>query len=146
MRGSLADSVRKVATSTRIASATRSARRVLRRSPCRRSQRSRDLLLPIALEDIADLDVVEILNTDTALEAFAHFLHVVLEATERRDSAVVDLDAVAHDANAASAVDDAVPHRASSDDAHARHLEQLAHFGFAEHCLALFRPQHSLER
>ncbi len=69
-------------------------------------KRARDLFLAVALDDVADLDVVEVLDADTALEAFADFLHVVLEATQRADGAVVDLDAVADDANAARAVDD----------------------------------------
>src|SRR5712671_3239642 len=80
IRGSFADSVRKVATSTRTASATRSARRVLRRRARRRSQCSRYLLLAVAFENIADLDVVEVLDANTALEAFTDFLHIVLEA------------------------------------------------------------------
>src|SRR5688500_791963 len=129
MRGSFAESVRKVATSTRIASATRSARRVLRRRARRRSQCASHLLLPVALEHIADFDVVEILHTDTALEALADFLHVVLEAAEGSDRAIVDLDAIANHADATLAVDDPAPDRAAGNDTHARNLEQLAHFG-----------------
>src|SRR5688572_24973055 len=145
MRGSFADSVRKVATSTRIASATRSARRVLRRCPRCRSQRAGNLLLPVAFEHVANLDVVEILHANSALEALADFLDVILEATQRSDRPVVDLDAVPHHANATLAVDDTAADRATGDHAHARNLEQLAHLGFAEHRLALFGPQHAFE-
>src|SRR5947207_2100311 len=123
MRGSFADSVRKVATSTRTASAMRSARRVLRRSARRRSESASYLLLPVALEDVADFDVVEVLDADAALESFAHFLHVVLEASERSDSSVVDFHAVADDSNASLSIDDAASHRAPGDDSHPRHLE-----------------------
>ncbi len=81
-------------------------------SRCRRARRkrARDLFLGVALEDVADLDVVEVLDADTALEAFAHFLHVVLEAAQRADDSVVDLDAIANDTHATSAVDDSAPH------------------------------------
>ena len=65
-----------------------------------RFERPRDFLGAIALDDVADLDVVEVLDADTALEPFAHFAHVVLEAAQRRDRAVVHLDAVADDADA----------------------------------------------
>src|ERR1051325_9418257 len=91
IRGSFADSVRKVATSTRTASATRSARRVLRRRASRRCQCASDLLLPVALEHVSDLEVVEVLDSNAALEAFAHFFDIVLEAAQRADVAVVNL-------------------------------------------------------
>src|SRR5450830_1550544 len=142
MRGSFTDSVRNVATSTRTASATRSARRVLRRralgaSPSRcshatraRDSRSRDckftstaqsprhLLLFVAFEHVAHLDVVEVFDANSALESVAHFLDVVLEAAQRRDGSVVDLHPVAEHAN----------------------------LGFAEHDLLLLGAKHALER
>src|SRR2546423_3600677 len=132
MRGSFADSVRNVATSTRTASATRSARRVLRRGPGRRGQRARHLLLAVALEDIANLNVIEILDADSALESLADFLDIILEAAKRSDRADVNLDAVANDAHSSLPVDDTAADRAASDDPHTRHLEQLANFRLAE--------------
>src|SRR5205085_1788949 len=80
IRGSFAASVRKVATSARTASATRSARRVLRSGG--RLECARYLFLAVALDHVADFDVVEILDADAALETFAHFLRVVLEPAE----------------------------------------------------------------
>ena len=56
-------------------------------------ERPRDFFLAVALDHVADLDVVEVLDADAALVAFLHFLHVVLEAAQRRDGARVDLDA-----------------------------------------------------
>src|SRR6185437_13279456 len=49
-------------------------------SRCRRARRkrARDLFLGVALDDVADLDVVEVLDADTALEALAHFTHIIL--------------------------------------------------------------------
>src|ERR1019366_663888 len=52
-----------------------------------------DGLLAVALENVADLDVVEVLDADAALEPVLHFLHVVLEAAQGSDHAVVRLDA-----------------------------------------------------
>ena len=42
----------------------------------------RDALHDEDLDDVADLDVVEVLDADTALEPFAHFADVVLEAAK----------------------------------------------------------------
>ena len=151
MRGSFASSARNVATSSRMASATRSERRcsvamhALRTSTWIQAC-ARPIPGAIALDDVADLDVVEVLDADTALEPFAHFAHVVLEALERRERAVEHLDAVANDAHAALAVDDAAADRAAGDRSDARDLEHLAHFGFAEHDFALFGTQHAFHR
>src|ERR671933_2557178 len=91
----------------------------------RRGQRPGDLLRPVALDDVPNLDVVEVLDPDAALEALAHLADVVLEAAERRDGTVVHRDAVADDARAVLPRDDAVPHEAPSHDADARHAEEL---------------------
>src|SRR5688572_20985188 len=89
-----------------------------------RSQRPGDLLGAVALDHVADFDVVEVLDADAALVAFLHFLHVVLEAAERADRPVVDLLAVPNDADAALAVDQARAHVAPRDHADTRHLER----------------------
>src|SRR4051812_47341508 len=102
-----------------MASDTRSDRRcapppcslAMRPSGRRRGiERARDRLGAIALDDVAHLDVIEVLDADAALEAFAHFLHVILEALERRDRAVEHLNAVTYHADAALAVDHAAAH------------------------------------
>src|SRR5688572_22056115 len=69
----------------------------------------------IGLDDVTDLQVVEVLDADTALEAFAHFADVVLEALQRGDRAVVDLDAIADETHAALPVDHAAAYHAASD-------------------------------
>ena len=56
--------------------------------------------LKAAFKNVADLDVVVVLDRDAALVAGSDLLDVVLEATERVDLALVDHDAVAHDAEA----------------------------------------------
>src|SRR5689334_15977500 len=102
-RGSFARSVRKVAISSRTASATRSARLPLRRGG--RRERTSYLFLSIALDHVADLEIIEVLDTDTALESFANFANVVLEASERADDTVVDLDAIPDYTHASLAID-----------------------------------------
>src|SRR3954466_16073905 len=117
-----------------------------RRSAGGRLEGARDLLGAIALDDVADLEVVEVLDADAALEPFAHLAHVFLEATERRDRAVVDLHAIADDARTTLAVDDAAAHVAAGDRAEAGDLEDLAHHRLAGDDLALFRTEQALER
>ena len=58
-----------------------------------------DLLHLEALEDVARLDVAELLQGDAALVAAGDFLHAVLEALEGSDLTFVDHDAVTHQAH-----------------------------------------------
>src|SRR5689334_2106937 len=76
----------------RAVSHLRSARRL-------RLQRAGDFLGAVALDDVADFDVVEVLDGDTAFVPLLHFANVVLEAAKRSDGTVVHFHAVAHDAN-----------------------------------------------
>jgi hypothetical protein len=64
-----------------------------------------DLLDLEELQLITFLDVVVVLELDTALEAFAHLAHVVLEALDRVDFAGVDHHVVAQQAEMRAAVD-----------------------------------------
>src|SRR5690606_1176192 len=90
-----------------------------------------------ALDQVADLHVVEALNVEAALEALAHLAHVVLEALEAGELALVDLHAVADQANTSPPVDDALGHVATGDRPHARNLEELPDLGDPEQHLAL---------
>src|SRR5687768_7868337 len=107
---------------------------------------SRDFLGAVALDDVADLHVVEVLDGDTAFVALLHLTDVVLEPAQRADGTVVYLDAVADDAHARLPRDRAVAHVASGDDADLRRLERLTHFRLAEDDLALLGAKHALER
>src|SRR6266850_240985 len=100
-----------------------------------------DLLDAIGLDEVADLDVVEILDADAALEALAHFAYVFFEPLERRERAVVHLDAVADDPHAAGAGDHAALHEASRDGANLRDLEQLTDLGLPHDHFLLFGGQ-----
>src|SRR3954463_485631 len=59
------------------------------------------------LEDVAFLDVLVPLERDAALITFRDLADVVLEAPQRADPAVPDHRAVAHEADAGAAADDA---------------------------------------
>src|SRR5262245_46971254 len=59
------------------------------------SRRDRDALHREDFDDIADLDVIELLEPDAALEPALHFADIVLEAAQRSDLALVDHDVVA---------------------------------------------------
>ena len=56
----------------------------------------RKLLNGVALDDVADLEVVEVQNTDSTLEALTDFLDVILEALERGNRTVIDHDSLAN--------------------------------------------------
>ena len=93
--------------------------------------RALDLFHLVALDGVAHLQVLELLDADAALVALLHGLHVVLEAAQRRHVALEDDRAVAHDAHLVVAVDLAFHDVAAGDGAHLRHLEGLAHLGDA---------------
>ena len=73
-----------------------------------------------------DFVVVEVAELDAALEAAADFLHVVLEAAQRGEAAVVDRLAAAEDAGAARCGDAAIGDDAAGDDALGQ-IEHLLH-------------------
>src|SRR5438552_527676 len=56
---------------------------------CSSSQFLRDLFELITLDNIADLVFAKIAQLDSALQTGAHFLHVVLKAPQRGESAVI---------------------------------------------------------
>src|SRR3954464_11223997 len=92
--------------------------RLTRRGSLLRSrlERPRHFLGAVVLDAVADLDVVEVLDADTALEAFADLAHVVLEPAQRVDRALEDFHAVADDADARVAANEPAPHRTAGDE------------------------------
>src|SRR3954469_2014560 len=111
-----------------------------------RLERARDLLGTITLDDIADFEIVEVLYADAALESFAHLAHVFLEASKRRDRAVVDFDALSNDASPSLAIDDPTANRAPSDRTETRDLENLANLGLSADDLTLLGSEQTFER
>ena len=68
-------------------------------------ERALDLPGRVDLDHVAFLDVHEVLEDDTALEARLDLAHVVVEAPQRGDLAVVDDRAVADEARLGAAGD-----------------------------------------
>src|SRR6185503_20635835 len=97
-RGSRISRWRISAARMRISSATRSCRPCVRGDGGRLGlltrgslERGRSGLLDEeGLDHVADLDVVVALQADAALEARGHLAHVLLEATQRGETAVPD--------------------------------------------------------
>ena len=77
----------------------------------------RKLLNGVALDDVADLEVVEVQNTDSTLEALTDFLDVILETADRLDSALPDDDGVAEQTNLVVSADLAVLNERAADRA-----------------------------
>lgn len=73
-----------------------------------------------ALDHVAFLDIVVVLDADTALESGGDFLCVVLEPLQRRDLAFVDHDAVANQSDLGVSYDLALLDIRAADDAYAR--------------------------
>src|SRR5687768_5326103 len=79
-----------------------------RRATSGRLRGAGDLPDFVGLDDVALLQVLEVLEADAALEARRHLTHVVLEALERRDRPVPDDGAVAQEAHLRAPRDRAV--------------------------------------
>src|ERR1051325_3407257 len=99
-------------------------------SGIRFSERSSDLLNLVALDDVASLIAVEIVELDAALEAGADFVGVVLEALERGDFSFVHDLAAATQPRGGAASDLAFGDEAAGNKTF-RERENLPHFGRA---------------
>src|SRR5579859_6890436 len=91
----------------------------------RSRDRAGDLLHLEALDDVADLDVVVILEGHAALVAFLDLAHLVLEALECLEGTLVDDDVVAQQADAGAALDRTLGHHAARDLADLADVEDL---------------------
>ena len=101
-----------------------------------------DLLLGVAFDDVADLDVVEILDVETAVHAGGDFLDVVLVTLQGAESARVDHDAIADDADLRVTGDLAVQNHTAGDGADLADLEGFADFEVAGNHLQKRRKAH----
>src|SRR4051812_31836985 len=98
------------------------------------------------LDGVADLDVVERPQSDTALEALADLGGIVLEPLERLDRQVVPDDlATTRDARLRVPSDETRPDARAGDVAELRRPEDLAHLGRTELHLLVLRLEHALE-
>src|SRR4051794_19811547 len=98
------------------------------------------------LDDIAELDVVEVGQRQTTLEALADLGSVVLEPLERRQFAVVEHDrAVAQQPHLGVALDDSTGDPATGDVADLGRAEDLADLRRTELDLFVDRLEHALQ-
>src|ERR1051325_1052877 len=95
-------------------------------------QRRADRLQLVCLDDVALLEVVEVLQAHAALEALVDFLHVVLETAQRGDAAGEDRLRVAEQTYERGAGDLAVGDRGTGDGPELRHVEERVDLGRAE--------------
>src|SRR5690606_37538761 len=93
------------------------------------------------LDHVADLDIVETVQPDTAFETGADFGHVVLEPAQRRDAALVDDDIVAHETRPEVAADMAFGDQTAGGLAELARLEHVADLGAADDILHALRTQ-----
>src|SRR5262249_13172804 len=89
----------------------------LRTSRWRRGQPAGPLLHLVALDDVADLDVLERLQPDAALVPARHLAHVLLEAPQAGDPTVVHHHVVPQQACLGAAHELAVDDEAARNDA-----------------------------
>src|SRR5699024_9377066 len=97
-------------------------------------------------EDVAFLDVGELLEGDAALVVLGDLLDVVFKPPERVDLVLGDDDAVPDDPDLPVTGDFAREDIAAGDGADARDLVDLADFGAAQFDLADLRGEHTLHR
>src|SRR5256886_4383187 len=109
-------------------------------------QRSRHFDDFVHFELIALFDVVETLDRQSAFEARLDLAHIVLEALERIELAIVDDDIVAQDPDLRTAPHHAFEHVAAGDGPDLGYLGDLAHFDEPELAFLLLRREHARER
>src|SRR4051812_22729766 len=91
------------------------------------SKRPLDLFHPERLDAITDLEIIEVLDTDSALETLADLADVILEAFETGQGAGIDRRTVTGNPRLGCPLNGAAPDHAACDGAHFAHLEQLEH-------------------
>src|SRR6266540_4093611 len=100
----------------------------------------------VNFELITLFDVVESFDRQSAFEPCLDLAHVILEALERIELAIVDDDIGAQDPDLRTAADDAFEHVAAGDSSDLGYLVYLAHFDEPELAFLLLRREHARER
>ena len=98
----------------------------------------RNLFELITLDDVADLIFAKVAKFDSAFQAGAYFLYVILESPQGGESAIINRLTFPQDASASGAGDTPVCHETAGNDSLAQ-LEHLLHFGVTNDGLAMFR-------
>src|SRR5690606_17408896 len=103
------------------------------------AQRTSDLFHTVALDDVADLEIVEVRDVQTAFEALTHLADVILESLQAAQFAFVNLDAIANDPDTTPALKLPIGDHATGHRTDSRNLEDLADFGRSKQNFPLFR-------
>src|SRR5205085_4688759 len=111
-----------------------------------RLQRAGNLLDLEALDHIANLDVLVVLEGHAAFVALADLADLVLEPLQRLQAALMDHDIVAQQPHFGAPPDDSLSDHAAGDFAGSGDVEHLADRGIAEEPLAQSRCQHPRKR
>src|SRR5690606_25641870 len=114
--------------------------------PTQPSERALHFLDAVALDDVADAHVLVVLEGHAAFLTGDNLLHVVLEALELAELALVDDDVVADEAHVGPALDDTIRDAAARDLADLRDVEDLEDLRIAQHVLAQRGRQHARHR
>src|SRR5512142_1440359 len=142
--GSLYSRTSSSPTSSLISDATRSVRNDMVPGPplCQRAGRLDDA---IGLDDVANLDVVEVLEPDAALKAGLDVPDVVLEPLERCQRSVEGHDAVPDQADLVASADPTVLDVAAGDGAGLADLENFPDLDRRGDFLVLLRRKEPFE-
>src|SRR5581483_4803310 len=103
-------------------------------------------LAAVDLDDVTFARVGPVLQPHPALIAGVHLAHVILEASERRDSAVIDDLATACYPRRRATADDAIAHVAAHNRLAAPGAEDRTHLGVAVDYLAELRLNEATQR
>src|SRR5271165_6391134 len=87
---------------------------------------------PVSFDDVVGLDVVEVADLDAALEVLRDLFDIVLESLESLKRALVNLAALANQANLGAAFDDTLGDEAAGHGANLGDLEDLPDDGTTE--------------
>src|SRR5215204_706165 len=104
---------------------------------------SGDLSFFERLDQVPGLQILEVAEADAAFEALADFAGIFLEPLQGVDAALPDDGTVTQEANLRATTDLSAAHVATGDGTHARHPEDLAHFGLARDDLFELGGQHA---
>src|SRR5690606_17249783 len=100
----------------------------------------------VALDLVADADIVVVPDADAALGAGLHFVDVVLEAPQRLQLALEDHHVVAQHPDRVAPAHHALGDQAAGDLADLGRAEHVANFGQADDALLHFWLKHSADR
>lgn len=113
-------------------------------SSIRRSDLALDLNLFVGFDDIAYLDVIEIIDIQTTFIAGGNLFHIILEPFQGSQFARVDHHSVTDDTDIVVSVDLAIQYHTTGDGTHLADLERFPDLHIGHDLFFEFRRVHSL--